>query len=83
MGNNSEPREDYYVVVSRLVSYKRVDLAVEACLRLQRRLLVIGVGEEAKALKTRCPEVAGIQFLGWQSEAVRQRAAWPGTNKDA
>ncbi len=63
-----EPREDYYVVVSRLVSYKRMDLAVEACLRLKRRLLVIGVGEEAKALKARCPEEAGIQFLGWQSE---------------
>ncbi|CAA7599561.1 Glycosyltransferase subfamily 4-like, N-terminal domain protein [Acididesulfobacillus acetoxydans] len=63
-----EPREDYYVVVSRLVSYKRVDLAVEACLRLQRRLLVIGVGPEEEALKRKCPTGADIRFLGWQSE---------------
>lgn len=70
------PREDYFVVISRLVSYKRVDLAVEACLRLKRRLLVIGVGEEEKVLKEHCPEAAGIRFLGWQSEeAVEEHLA--------
>jgi glycosyltransferase involved in cell wall biosynthesis len=40
------PREDFYLCVSALVPYKRVDLAVTACNRLGRRLIVIGDGPE-------------------------------------
>ncbi len=40
----TDEREDYYVVLSRLVSYKRIDLAVKACTQLKRKLLVIGTG---------------------------------------
>src|SRR5258708_16228764 len=36
--------DDYYLVVGRLVDYKRGDFAVEACNRLQRRLRVVGIG---------------------------------------
>ncbi|HZT73244.1 MAG TPA: glycosyltransferase [Terriglobales bacterium] len=42
--------EDFYLVVSRLVSYKRIDLAVSACKDLHRHLVVIGDGEDARAL---------------------------------
>src|SRR4029079_1418962 len=35
-------REDFYLCISALVSYKRVDLAIEACNRLRRRLLIVG-----------------------------------------
>jgi len=45
-----QPREDFYLVVSELVSYKRVDLAVEACNQLNRRLVVIGSGEQYKKI---------------------------------
>ena len=38
--------DDYYIVTSRQVNWKRLDLAVEACLRLGKRLLVIGEGSE-------------------------------------
>lgn len=41
---------DYYLVVGRLVAYKRTDLAIEVCNRMQRRLVVIGEGEERRAL---------------------------------
>jgi len=53
---------DHYLVVSRLVPYKRVDLAIEACNRLQRPLRIVGSGTEYKALR----KIAGptIQFLG-------------------
>jgi glycosyltransferase involved in cell wall biosynthesis len=53
---------DYYLVVSRLVPYKRVDLAIAACNRLQRRLHIVGTGPEYKSLK----RIAGptIEFLG-------------------
>ena len=54
--------DDYYLVVSRLVPYKRVDLAIAACNRLQRRLHIVGTGPEYKSLK----RIAGptIEFLG-------------------
>ncbi|HSI08525.1 MAG TPA: glycosyltransferase [Rariglobus sp.] len=42
---------DYYLVVSELVGYKRVDLAVEACSRLGRKLVVVGDGAEAGKLR--------------------------------
>lgn len=45
--------DDYYLVLSRLVPYKRIDLAVEACSRSGRRLKVIGGGPDFKRLKSR------------------------------
>ncbi len=66
----NRPREDFYLVVSALVPYKRVDLAVEACTRLGRRLVVIGTGPEEADLKRRAH--AHVTFLGWQpTEVVR------------
>lgn len=60
------PREDFYLCVSALVPYKRIDLAIEACERLGRRLIVIGQGPERRALA----RLAARQttFLGWQSD---------------
>lgn len=43
---------DYFLVVSRLVPYKRVDLAIRACNRLRLPLVVVGKGLEARRLKT-------------------------------
>ena len=39
---SSQPREDFYLVVSALVPYKRIDLAISACRQLGRRLVVVG-----------------------------------------
>ncbi len=66
----SNAQEDFYLVVSPLVAYKRIDLAVEACNALKRRLIVIGDGPEKAALmKMGGPTVT---FLGFQTdEAVR------------
>ncbi|QGJ68899.1 Glycosyltransferase involved in cell wall biosynthesis [Planctomycetales bacterium 10988] len=65
-----QPREDFYLCVSALVPYKRVDLAVEACRRLKKKLIIIGQGPEAARLKQEPSD--SIQWLGWQSnEAIR------------
>lgn len=58
--------EDFYLVVSPLVAYKRVDLAVAACSKLKKRLVVIGSGAELGRLR----QMAGpsITFLGAQSD---------------
>ena len=56
------PKEDFYLTVGRLTWYKRVDLAVAACTKLGRRLVVIGGGGEEARLKA----LAGptVTFLG-------------------
>ncbi len=65
---DSQLRENFYLVVSALVPYKRIDQAVAACTRLGRTLIVIGAGPEQQRLK----KLAGstIQFLGWQPDEV-------------
>jgi glycosyltransferase involved in cell wall biosynthesis len=65
--------EDYYLILSRLNAYKRIDLAVEACTRTGRRLVVIGDGPDRERLKA----LAGpnVSFLGRQSDAEVNRYA--------
>ncbi len=60
--------EDYYLVVSRLTGYKRIDLAVAAFNRLGRPLRIIGHGPELRRLQG----MAGpnVTFLGHQPRAV-------------
>jgi len=60
--NISETDGDYYIVLSRLVKYKRFDLAVQACTALKKKLIVIGVGpEEARLRKMAGPTVTFLQ----------------------
>lgn len=59
--------EDYFLIVSRLMPYKRIDLAISACNKLQLPLVIIGSGRDESRLK----EMAGptIRFLGGLSDA--------------
>ncbi len=59
-------REDFYLVVSALVPYKRVDLAVRAFNQAGKRLVVIGEGPEMEKLKALAKP--NVSFLGWQSQ---------------
>ena len=48
----STPREDFYLVVSRLIPYKRIDLAVSAFNHMpDRNLVIVGDGRDAAALQ--------------------------------
>jgi glycosyltransferase involved in cell wall biosynthesis len=72
----ADPAEvgDAYLCVSALAPYKRVDVAVDACTRLGRRLDVIGEGPELARLRRRAGPT--VRFLGWQpDEVVRQATA--------
>lgn len=64
----NEPEEDYYLLLSRLAPYKRLDLAIEACKKLDRPLVVIGDGTARGQLE----KIAGakIRFLGRQPDNV-------------
>lgn len=61
-------KREYYLIVGRLVRYKRFDLAIEACKQADVPLRVIGDGTERGALG----KLAGprTEFLGIQSQAV-------------
>jgi glycosyltransferase involved in cell wall biosynthesis len=55
------------LVVSALVPYKRLDLAIDACRRAGISLQIVGQGpEEARLL--RAAEGAAVDFLGWRSD---------------
>lgn len=68
MFNISETDGDYYLVLSRLVGYKRFDLAVQACSELGKKLVVIGEGPEKEKLEKLANE--NITFLGRQPDDV-------------
>ncbi len=61
--DGSQVREDFCLVISALVPYKRIDLAIKACRELNKRLIVIGSGVETSKLK----KIAGprVEFRGW------------------
>jgi glycosyltransferase involved in cell wall biosynthesis len=69
LGIERREADDYYLVFGRVVPYKRVDLAVAACARLERKLEVAGDGRALEA--TRAAAVEGTQFLGKVSEQKR------------
>ncbi|MDP3973641.1 MAG: glycosyltransferase [Candidatus Daviesbacteria bacterium] len=43
----------YYLVISRLNKYKRIDLALEACIKLELPLKIIGIGPESEGLRVK------------------------------
>jgi glycosyltransferase involved in cell wall biosynthesis len=60
--------EDYYLVVSRLIPYKRIDLAVDAFTRLGIRLKIVSTGgRDLAALRSRAGR--NIEFVGSVSDA--------------
>jgi glycosyltransferase involved in cell wall biosynthesis len=59
------PPGDFYLIVSQLVNYKRIDVAVTAFNRLKRRLIIIGDGPERQKLEKNAN--SNITFLGSQS----------------
>lgn len=63
-----ENHEDYFITVSRLVPYKRVDLLVESFNKLDLKLLVVGDGPEIGKIK----KIAGknVEVLGWIDEKI-------------
>ena len=60
------PPEPGFLIVSALVPYKRVDLAISACRKVRVPLKVVGRGPEEARLR----DLGGdtVEFLGWRSD---------------
>ena len=63
-----ETREDFWVVVSRLSAYKRVDVAVKAFNEIGLRLIVVGEGRERPALEQLARD--NVTFTGRVDDAT-------------
>jgi glycosyltransferase involved in cell wall biosynthesis len=61
-----QPRDDVYLVVSRLLDYKRIDLAVAACTQLRRRLVVVGTGPAMGRLRAAAGPT--VSFVGARTD---------------
>ncbi len=57
-------RGDYFLVVSSLVPYKRIELAIEAFGKAREPLWIVGDGPEERRLRRLAPPA--VRFLGWQ-----------------
>ena len=64
ISSNVQP---FYLIVSALVPYKRIDLAIEAFNALQLPLKVVGSGPLRRSLEQRAK--SNIEFLGWLEDA--------------
>jgi len=69
--SNPQKVENYYLIVSRLRPYKRVDLAIDAFNALGIPLKVVGIGEEYLKLKNIAKK--NIEFLGSVSDKERNK----------
>jgi glycosyltransferase involved in cell wall biosynthesis len=60
------PMTGYFLVVSRLSPYKKIDTVIEAFNKLELPLVIIGEGSQEKYLRS----IAGknVQILGWQAD---------------
>ena len=57
----------FYLVAGAFAPYKRAEIAIEACARTERRALVVGTGQDERALLRLAR--AGVEFIGWASDA--------------
>jgi glycosyltransferase involved in cell wall biosynthesis len=62
----SVPEKDYYLIVSRLSPYKKIDIAITAFNKMNLPLIIIGEGSDRKRLEKMAED--NIKFLGWKDE---------------
>jgi glycosyltransferase involved in cell wall biosynthesis len=65
----SADKEDYYLISSRIISYKRLDIAIETFNWLGLPLVIIGDGPERKRLEAKSSD--NIKFLGYVNDEWR------------
>lgn len=61
-------KEEFFLAVSRMVPYKKMDLIVEAFSESGLPLVVIGDGPDFKKVKNRAKE--NVEFLGFQEDTI-------------
>ncbi len=68
VNKQTNSKKEFYLIVSQLRKYKRIDLAVKAFNKLGLTLIIIGQGPKRKKLQKIAKK--NIKFLGWQPDKV-------------
>ena len=68
--NHNSINSKFFLIISRLSGYKKIDVAVEAFNKLGLPLLVVGTGKQEKYLRGLAKE--NVKFLGWVSDEKRE-----------
>ncbi|HAU99193.1 MAG: Glycosyl transferase group 1 [Microgenomates group bacterium GW2011_GWF2_45_18] len=58
----------FFLIVSRLVPYKRIDVAIRVCMKKKRHLIIIGKGSDENRLRHLAHHSSYIHFLGYLTE---------------
>ena len=66
---DGDGRGPYFLVVSRLIPYKRIELAIRACRMIGARLKIVGSGRDRERLERLADGAPEIEFLGHVSDA--------------
>ena len=74
--DEKEIREEAYLMVGRLVHYKRFDLGIRACEKLGKNLKIVGTGPEEEGLK-RIANPKHVEFVG-RADDERLRSLYNG-----
>lgn len=64
----SKSSENFFLIISTLTPYKRIDLAIQLFNKIQRKLVIIGDGPQRKFLQNISGDT--IDFLGWKGDDV-------------
>ncbi|MFH1460820.1 MAG: glycosyltransferase [Patescibacteria group bacterium] len=62
---------NYFLIISQLTPYKRIDLAIDAFNKLELPLKIIGQGPDEKRLRKMANQ--NIEFLGWQPDEIARQ----------
>jgi glycosyltransferase involved in cell wall biosynthesis len=65
-GDKGVDIKDYYLIVSRLSPYKKIDIAIQAFNKMNLPLVIVGDGEDRKRLEKMAER--NIHFVGFQNE---------------
>jgi glycosyltransferase involved in cell wall biosynthesis len=68
--NLNSVKDDFYLTISRLEFYKRIDLIVEAFAHSKKKLIVVGEGPELNKIKAKA--TPNIEIMGYQPHDVVQ-----------
>ncbi|MFN7160279.1 MAG: glycosyltransferase [Candidatus Gracilibacteria bacterium] len=61
--------EDYFLIVSNLVEFKRIDIAIELFNKTGKKLVILGDGPHRDQLESRAAK--NIEFLGYKNDEVK------------
>lgn len=71
--NQNEPKNSYYLTVSRLAAYKNIDLLISAFKTIDLKLKIAGTGKEEAALRKLAQDAKNVELLGFVSDDQKIR----------